>query len=188
MSLYIKVVIASWAIFSLYWLVSAFGSKRNTNPQLNGFMGIRLAIFALAVLLFRFLNIQNQTFHNHLVSSNKLVLGTGLIILMLGLLLAVWARVYLGKNWGMPMSQKQDTELVTSGPYRYVRHPIYLGFLIAILGSALASSIFWLIIFAISGAYFIYSALMEEKHLTIQFPKVYPSYKTKTKMLVPFIF
>jgi len=85
------------------------------------------------------------------------------------------------------MSQKQDPELVTSGPYRYIRHPIYTGILFAMLGSSLVSSLFWLMVFAISGIYFIYSALIEEKLMMKQFPKVYSDYKRKTKMLIPFI-
>jgi protein-S-isoprenylcysteine O-methyltransferase Ste14 len=183
-----KVVLVCWIIFWIYWLVSAFGSKRNIAPQLKGFVGIRLGTFILVVVLFRFLNVQNYSFQNRVASNNELVLATGLIIFFLGLLLAIWARLYLGKNWGMPMTLKQDPELVTSGPYRYIRHPIYTGILLAMLGSAIASSIFWLTIFAISGIYFIYSAVMEEKLMTKQFPKVYPTYKTKTKMLIPFIF
>jgi protein-S-isoprenylcysteine O-methyltransferase Ste14 len=185
---YNKVILACWGIFWLYWLVSAFGSKRNTKPQLKRFAGIRLGIFVLAVILFRLLNVQNYSFENRLITSNQLVVVLGLSLFLVGLLLAVWARLYLGKNWGMPMTQKQDPELVTSGPYRYIRHPIYTGILLAMLGSSLASSLFWLTIFAISGIYFIYSAVMEEKLMTKQFPKAYPSYKTKTKMLVPFIF
>lgn len=85
------------------------------------------------------------------------------------------------------MSVKQDPELVRSGPYRYIRHPIYTGILLAMIGASVASSIFWLAIFAISGIYFIYSAVQEEKLMMKQFPKVYPSYKSKTKMLIPFV-
>jgi protein-S-isoprenylcysteine O-methyltransferase Ste14 len=47
---------------------------------------------------------------------------------------AVWARLHVGRNWGMPMTQRAEPELVTSGPYRFVRHPIYSGLLTAMLG------------------------------------------------------
>jgi len=61
--------------------------------------------------------------------------GVGVALCALGIGLAIWARTYLGRNWGMPMSRKENPELVTSGPYAYVRHPIYTGLLIAMLGS-----------------------------------------------------
>jgi protein-S-isoprenylcysteine O-methyltransferase Ste14 len=105
-----------------------------------------------------------------------------------GLALAIWARIYLGRNWGMPMTQKEDPELVTSGPYSYIRHPIYTGILLAIVGSVIAGGDFWLVFLVITAPYFIYSAVMEERLMMKQFPKVYPSYKSKTKMLIPFVF
>ena len=104
-----------------------------------------------------------------------------------GLALAVWARVDLGRNWGMPMTQKAEPELVTSGPYRFVRHPIYSGLLAAILGTALATNLIGVIIVAILGAYFYYSATVEEKNLTVTFPAAYPAYRASTKMLIPFV-
>jgi len=107
---------------------------------------------------------------------------------LIGLLTAIWARLNLGKNWGTPMSQKQDPELVTSGPYNYIRHPIYSGILLASLGTAIASTVYLFIIFIIIAVYFIFSAVTEERLMTKEFPKVYPDYKARTKMLIPFIF
>lgn len=74
-----------------------------------------------------------------------------------------------------------------SGPYHYIRHPIYSGFLLAIIGTAVATSIYWLLIAVIAGIYFIYSAVVEERLMMTQFPKIYPDYKSKTKMLIPFL-
>jgi protein-S-isoprenylcysteine O-methyltransferase Ste14 len=81
-----------------------------------------------------------------------------------------------------------DPELVTSGPYHLVRHPIYSGILLALVGTAVALSWSWLTAAVLAGAYFIYSAKVEERYLTEQFPDDYPAYKRSTKMLVPFIF
>ena len=72
-----------------------------------------------------------------LVADRPWLLGTSRAVFVLGLALAVWARVYLGRNWGMPMSAKADPELVTTGPYRRIRHPIYTG---VILGMVIAVS------------------------------------------------
>jgi len=183
-----KVIIGCWIIFWLYWLISAFGAKRNTKSLLGRFAGMRLGLFVLIVILFHiFFNVRSYSFHNSVATNNELVLSVGFIIFLSGLFIAIWARINLGKNWGMPMSVKQDPELVRSGPYRYIRHPIYTGILLAMIGASVASSIFWLAIFAISGIYFIYSAVQEEKLMMKQFPKVYPSYKSKTKMLIPFV-
>ena len=86
------------------------------------------------------------------------------------------------------MSQKDDPELVRSGPYRLVRHPIYSGILLGGVGTAVALGWLWLIAVALAGVYFIYSATVEERLLTEEFPDAYPEYRRSTKMLVPFVF
>ena len=87
----------------------------------------------------------------------------------------------------MPMSRKENPELVTSGPYAYVRHPIYTGILIAMLGSAIGASAFWLIPLVLLGIYCVYSARREEKRMMEQFAEQYLQYMSRTKMLVPFL-
>jgi protein-S-isoprenylcysteine O-methyltransferase Ste14 len=105
-----------------------------------------------------------------------------------GLAFAIWARLHIGRNWGTPMSRKSDPELVTSGPYHLVRHPIYSGILCAGIGTAVALNWSWLIVVVLAGAYFVYSASAEERYLTKEFPEAYPRYRGSTKMLVPFLF
>jgi protein-S-isoprenylcysteine O-methyltransferase Ste14 len=92
----------------------------------------------------------------------------------------------IGRNWGTPMTQKDEPELVTRGPYHLVRHPIYSGILLAGVGSALALSWLWLTVVALAAVYFLYSANVEERYLTERFPDDYPAYKQSTKMLLPF--
>jgi protein-S-isoprenylcysteine O-methyltransferase Ste14 len=95
--------------------------------------------------------------------------------------------VHIGRNWGTPMTQKNDPELVTSGPYRLVRHPIYSGILSAGVGTAVALSWIGLTAIALIGIYFLYSARVEERYMDTRFPDAYPAYKRSTKMLVPFV-
>ncbi|HSZ49777.1 MAG TPA: isoprenylcysteine carboxylmethyltransferase family protein [Streptosporangiaceae bacterium] len=111
----------------------------------------------------------------------------GLGLFLLGLAVAVWARIYLGGNWGMPMTRKDNPELVTTGPYHLIRHPIYSGILLAMIGTAIAVSVYWLIAAVVIGGYFIYSATVEERYMAERFPDTYPGYKRSTKMLVPFL-
>ena len=116
------------------------------------------------------------------------VLGAiGAVVFASGIALAIWARIHLGRNWGMPMTRKADPELVTSGPYRYVRHPVYSGLLAAVLGTVLVTNPIGLIIVAILSGYFYYCGSVEEKNLTAMFPTAYPAYRAGTKMLIPFV-
>ncbi len=94
----------------------------------------------------------------------------------------------------MPASVKEKPELITSGPYAYIRHPIYTGILFALCGTILAElaipaiAFFWIIGWILIFINFYYSAKKEEKNLTKEFPKQYLEYKKHTKMLIPFIY
>jgi protein-S-isoprenylcysteine O-methyltransferase Ste14 len=171
-----------WAAFWTYWLVAAFSMKRGRLAWSRE-LRIRAVIVVLAILLLRV-----GAFRGHGLNSAPWRAGLGLVLFAVGLGFAIWARVHIGRNWGTPMSQKDDPELVTSGPYRLVRQPIYSGALVAGVGTAVALSWAWLIAVALAGVYFVYAATVEEHNLTEQFPDTYAAYKCSTKMLVPFIF
>ena len=169
----------TWVVFWVYWLGSAFGVKAGRASRrripLTGLTGLSVVVLV-------------RVFRGGSLAVHSPVLGAiGAVVFASGIALAIWARVYLGRNWGMPMTQKAEPELVTSGPYRFVRHPIYSGLLAALLGTALASNLGGLIIVAVLGGYFYYSASVEEKNLTATFPNAYPAYRINTKMLIPFV-
>jgi protein-S-isoprenylcysteine O-methyltransferase Ste14 len=172
-----------WAAFWLYWLVAAFSTKRKRGRiQWSREARIRAVLIVVVYVLLRF-----GAFRGHGVQNDPLREGIGLALFGLGLAFAIWARIAIGRNWGTPMSQKDEPELVRSGPYRFVRHPIYSGILAAGLGTAVALSWFWLLAVFLAGIYFIYSATVEERFLTEQFPDSYPAYRRSTKMLIPFV-
>ena len=171
----------SWAAFWLYWLVAAFSMKRGRVPWSRE-VGVRAVIVVVVILLIRL-----GAFRHHGFNTALWRAGLGLALLGLGLGFAIWARVHIGRNWGAPMTQKEEPELVTSGPYRLVRHPIYSGILLAGIGTAVALNWFWLTAVALAGIYFVYSATIEERFMTEQFPDAYPVYKRSTRMLVPYI-
>lgn len=178
-----------WISFWIYWIISALSSKKSsTGNNIRLFLGFRIITIALVVIFVSIFRRLPISLKDDLHTDNHLVLIMGLLLFLVGMSLAVWARIYLGKNWGMPMTQKKSPELVTSGPYKYVRHPIYSGILLMVLGSIFDVNIFWLLVFVVSLVFFIYSSLVEERLMSKQFPKVYPAYKSKTKMLIPFIF
>lgn len=171
-------IYVAWALFWVGWLAAATSAKPGSARRGRRLRGMT----AVGVyLMVRFVHVDALTVHDPAVRA------AGTILFVAGLAVAVWARVNMGRNWGMPMSHKTDPELVTSGPYRVVRHPIYSGILLAVLGTALAVNLDWLILLAVSTAWFLYSAKVEEQLMTDQFPTVYPAYRDHTKMLVPFL-
>lgn len=176
-----RVFEVGWAAFWAYWLVAAFSMKRG-RIRWGREARIRAGLIVLVVILIR-----AGAFRGHGVTSDPAREAAGLALFAAGLLFAVWARLSIGRNWGTPMMQKDDPELVTSGPYRLVRHPIYSGILAAGAGTAVALSWWWLVAVALGGAYFVYSAAVEERFLTERFPDGYPAYRRSTKMLIPFI-
>jgi protein-S-isoprenylcysteine O-methyltransferase Ste14 len=173
------IVAVIWGVFWVGWVLAAFTATRGVRSRRARIPGLAIVI---AVIVLRRFGANNGTIHSVPVQI------LGLVLIAVGLGLAVWARVYLGRNWGMPMTEKAQPELVTSGPYRFVRHPIYSGLLVAMLGSALAATLYWLIILVGLGGYFVYSARVEEGLMTRSFPEAYPAYRARSKMLLPFIF
>jgi protein-S-isoprenylcysteine O-methyltransferase Ste14 len=171
-----------WAAFWVYWLAAAASVKRGRVPWSHE-LRIRALLVVGAVLLVRL-----GAFRGGVRPSGPWRTVLGLTLFALGLGFAVWARGHIGRNWGTPMSQKDEPELVTSGPYRWVRHPIYTGLLVAGVGTAVALSWQWLLAVALACVYLVYSATVEERYLTAEFPDAYPAYKHSTKMLVPFVF
>lgn len=170
-----------WAAFWLYWLVAAFSMKRGRVPWSRE-LAIRIAVAAVVLVLYRL-----GVFRHFGPRPVAWEIVLGLVLLVVGLGMAVAARRHLGRNWGSPMTQKRDPELVVTGPYRLIRHPIYSGLLVAGAGTALALSLVWLIAVLLAAIYFVYSAVMEERFLLTRFPDTYPAYKHATKMLVPFV-
>ena len=138
----------AWIVFWVYWLASAFGAKQGSGG------GRRIPLTGLTalsvVLLVRVFRGGSLAVHNPVLEA------IGAVVFVSGIALAIWARVHLGRNWGMPMTQKAEPELVTSGPYRFVRHPIYSGLLAGVLGTALVTNLIGLIIVAVLVAYFYY--------------------------------
>ncbi|HEY2473566.1 MAG TPA: isoprenylcysteine carboxylmethyltransferase family protein [Candidatus Cybelea sp.] len=190
MTIYYWIILALWLIFITFWAVSAFGAKRSVKRRAWGReVGIRLVVVALILLVLRVPAVTHGLRHlqAHLVNADPRLGIAGVVLSALGLGLAIYARIHLGKNWGLPMSRRADPELVTDGPYSLVRHPIYSGLILMMLGSVLAETIAWILPLIFVSAYFIYSARTEERFMAGEFPEAYAAYRKRTKMLVPLL-
>ncbi len=176
----LKAAIAiTWIPFWIYWLAAATRAKESRQGRRwRPIGGLTLVSVLVIVRVFRV---------GGLVVTSPVLGVIGAVVFASGLGLAIWARVHLGSNWGMPMSERVEPELITSGPYRLIRHPIYTGLLLGVLGTALATNLLGLIVVVVLGGVFYYSASVEERNLAAAFPTSYPAYRDSTKMLIPFI-
>jgi protein-S-isoprenylcysteine O-methyltransferase Ste14 len=167
-----------WVAFFIGWLVSATTAKASMGRPRKGVRGLTAIVAVLLIHFGHFAGLETRS----------PVLGAiGAVLFVAGLALAVWARVHLGRNWGMPMTQRAEPELVTSGPYATVRHPIYTGLLLAIVGSSIAINVIGLLLALVLGANFVYSATVEERNMAAAFPSEYPEYRARTKLMLPFL-
>jgi protein-S-isoprenylcysteine O-methyltransferase Ste14 len=181
----IPFMIGLWFFFYLYWAISAIGVKKSVRGRpWSQSAGLRILLVIVAVLLLRIFHVTRTV---HVRSSSNVLNGIGVVLCVAGLAFAVWARLHLGRNWGPPMSLREGHEIITTGPYRYVRHPIYSGILLALLGSGLSAGRRWFVAFIVVSAFFIFSARTEERLMLQQFPNEYPEYKKRTKALIPFV-
>ena len=178
-------ILVCWLVLIFYWLVSSFNTKRYASRNLWTWRP-RLLILVIILFALHVPVVDNTLAREVSFVSPLWMRWLGVVVCALGVALAIWARVYLGRNWGMPMSLKQDAELVTTGPYEYIRNPIYTGFLLAMLGATLAT-FWWVVALVVMGGYFIWSSLTEEKIMLKAFPQQYPPYKARTWRLIPYV-
>jgi protein-S-isoprenylcysteine O-methyltransferase Ste14 len=180
------VIAALWLGWLGYWLIAAIGTKRTVERA--GLLGYRVvaAILALAVTgVFRLFGLRPSTELWH----TPLALGVACVCLVAaGFAFTVWARVVLAGNWSAEVVFKQGHELIESGPYALVRHPIYTGLLAMALGTALdyARPIGFALLIALCGAFW-WKARQEEEIMSRHFPQAYASYKARVPAIIPFL-
>ena len=113
----------------------------------------------------------------------------GSLLTVLGLIVVIWARISLGRNWSNYTTYKKDHELITTGSYRLIRHPIYSGAILMLIGTFVYyGSLLILLILAIATIYVGWSIIHEEKTMIKLFGEKYIHYKKKTKKLIPGIY
>lgn len=168
-----------WVVFGMVWLVSAFYTKRTVSdwPASRRVPYFLLLGAAFGTLFFAAM----QPPRGPVVA--------GFVFTFAGLLLALWARAAIGRNWSGSIALKERHELVQRGPYAVVRHPIYSAILLMYLGTALAvGHAATLVGFAVVLASFVLKLQREEDLMRRTFPDAYPAYERRVKRLVPFIY
>lgn len=176
----------AWLIWLLIWTVAAARTKQAMRREGSGSWAIHMLPLMLAVVL-----LVNDHLPGHVLEGRMLpYLGVyywiGLALTIGGLAFAVWARLYIGSNWSASAQVKAEHELVRTGPYHFVRHPIYTGMLAAFFGCGLAIDE-WrgLVAFLIVLAAFWYKLKLEERWMIETFGDDYRDYRRHARALIP---
>jgi protein-S-isoprenylcysteine O-methyltransferase Ste14 len=178
----------TWLAVLGYWLWAALWAKRIKRQEsfVKRLFAYWLPLFIALQLLGPGEWFGHSVLREQFVPHTTLVYSVGLALAISGALLAISSRFMLGRNWSATVQLKQDHELITRGPYRFVRHPIYTGLLVLFLGNAVMVGD-WrgLLAVAIVFVSFWRKLRLEEKWLTQHFGDPYILYQARTKALIP---
>jgi protein-S-isoprenylcysteine O-methyltransferase len=178
-----------WTALWIVWLISALTAKRSVQRQtvISRLEQSILVTTAFCLLFGRGLW-PHWLRQRILPESDAVLLWTGLILTAAGVGFAIVARFWIGRNWSGTITIKQQHELIQSGPYRIVRHPIYTGLLLAYLSTALVyGELRGFVGFVLLLLGFGRKLRMEEAFMVQQFGNAYLDYKRRVKALVPFV-
>lgn len=192
MSDYIKIGLKiTWLIVLAYWFVSGFSAKKvkSQEPILKRFLFYWLPLIIAGLLLGPTEWFMHTLIRENFVPHTNFVGIIGLAFCILGAVITCWSRYKLGRNWSLSVQKKEDHELIQSGMYKIVRHPIYTGLLLLFIGNTIIvgdyRGVIAVLIVIIS---FWFKLTTEEKLLTENFGNQYLEYKKRTKALIPYIF
>jgi protein-S-isoprenylcysteine O-methyltransferase len=178
-----------WMALVLVWLVSALRTKRTIQRQSSASQLLYTAILVVGVYLIFAKGTGIPWLDRQLVLVSIPIALVGLVTVLMGVVFSIWARVMLGGNWSNSVTVKEDHTLVRRGPYRIVRHPIYSGILLGMIGSALQrGEIRSFVGIVICGLSFWLKTRAEEQFMVQRFGEEYLQYCHQVKALAPFIF
>lgn len=175
-----------WTAFLVVWLIWAFKTKQT---QVREGVSSRLSYTILTVAAFYLMfagDVPREYLRARLFQPNLWTNALGIAITAAGIAFAVWARVYLGGNWSSSVTVKVGHELVRSGPYRFVRHPIYTGMILALCGTAVVRhQVRGIIAVVLAYIGFKIKSKIEERTMTNTFGAQYDEYSRTTGAIVP---
>lgn len=178
-----------WGLWALYWWVASVNVKHAIRRESLASRITHIGPLAIAaLLLLGGSGVLVPPLDLRLLPDARYVFWTGAVLTASGLLFTVWARSHLGGNWSGIVTIKKGHELVISGPYRFVRHPIYAGLLLGFAGSAVArGDLRGALALAIAFAALWRKLQLEERWLSREFGDAYDAYRRRVAALIPFV-
>jgi protein-S-isoprenylcysteine O-methyltransferase Ste14 len=177
-----------WVGWAAYWIIAARHTltNRRTESLLTG-ASYRI-LLVLGVILLAFPGYHLSSANPSLWPQSVVTLAIGLCLAVSGVGIAVWARRHLGKYWSGRITLKMDHHVIQSGPYALVRHPIYSGVLLALLGTVISiGTVQSCIAIALMFASFVLKLTLEERWLCAHLGTEYEQYRRRVKALIPCI-
>jgi protein-S-isoprenylcysteine O-methyltransferase Ste14 len=182
------VITVLWVVWLAYWWYSARDVKRTSRPEPFTSQLKHRAPLVVGALCFGAPRWMPPPLTARFVPPGLFFPTLGTLMLALSLGFSVWARRHLGRNWSAHVVVKEDHVLIRSGPYRYVRHPIYAGILFAMLGMALAIGEWRALVgFAAMVLSFAIKSRQEERRMRETFAE-YADYQRRTAALIPYLY
>lgn len=186
--IYRYAITALWVAFGIVWFIASIGAKVTRRRETIRSRVSHMVPLMLAVILLSSRRLAGRYLTIPVLPHNQATFWLGFMLVLAGIAFSIAARVWLGGNWSGIVTLKQDHELIRRGPYRLVRHPIYTGMLVAILGTAIAQgelrSVFAV---ALVTAAFVRKIGIEEAFLTDAFGAAYDRYRHEVPALIPFV-
>jgi protein-S-isoprenylcysteine O-methyltransferase Ste14 len=183
-----QIVFFLWMPVFLLWAITSGASKRTVQSRSDSESRVALWVVWIAWLLLFGHGFRRPVLSAHFTEVTPATDSIGLALTVIGLGFSVWARFAIGSNWSARIELKQGHQLIRRGPYAILRHPIYSGFMLATLGTAIAFAE-WsgLLAFALIVLAWGYKARLEENVMLEQFGSEYEEYRRKVKGLIPFV-
>jgi protein-S-isoprenylcysteine O-methyltransferase Ste14 len=182
------IVVYLWAALGIVWLAGALTAKPAARRQSLNSRLLQTALGAVAILIGFTKFFSFGWLRRPFVPSSPGVIYTGLVLVFVGIGFAIWARLCLGGNWSGTITVKENHTLVKKGPYVIVRHPIYSGLFVALVGMAIVfREVRGLIGAGLLLVMFGIRLRMEERFMTEEFGSEYGEYKAHVKGLIPFV-
>jgi len=178
-----------YVAMTVYWQISARAAKETVyrQPALIRWLTRAAPIAGYVLVFVPYLSV--GWFGQRFLPESFPIRLAGVALCTAGLAFAVWARRTIGANWSGAVTLKKDHELIQFGPYRIVRHPIYAGLLLAIVGTAaVLGEVRGIVAVVVTALGFANKIRAEERLMMQQFPSEYPPYRTRVKRLIPFIY
>jgi protein-S-isoprenylcysteine O-methyltransferase Ste14 len=180
----------TWCVLGLVWLAGYVARARRTRTAQARNLALQIPASALLLLCFALLfGARVPTLRVPLTPPAALLGTIGVALDLAGIAFAIWARVALGHNWsGLVMTVREGQDLIQTGPYAIVRHPIYTGLLSAIVGTALTIGTLasWLGV-AAGLVGILMRVEIEERLMAAEFSDTHDAYRRQTKKLVPLV-